>query len=285
MSFWGLSQGVGTLAGTLARRPARRRPTGGGRSCCSPCVGVAATVAYLFTYDIRRGQSEPELAAVFAAGERVRVPDQPGRPAGDPRPAHQRVADPAGADRAGGVRLAGLAAAAVPGQGRGAGLRRRPPRSLIGSAVRHAVPARRGAVHRRRPGRRPAAAPHAARPGAGRRGRRPRRRAVLRGAVLRAAAIDVPDGAGAGAVIGPCWPACSPSRRSALSLLTALRRAGADLGQLAELVRAHRRRQPARAPRHRLQPGQPGQRRRPGGRQRRWSARCSARWPARSRRR
>jgi hypothetical protein len=31
-------------------------------------AGVAATVAYLFTYDVRRGQSEPELARVFEAG-------------------------------------------------------------------------------------------------------------------------------------------------------------------------------------------------------------------------
>ena len=32
-------------------------------------VGVGATVAYLFTDTIRRGQSEPQLAGVFAAGE------------------------------------------------------------------------------------------------------------------------------------------------------------------------------------------------------------------------
>jgi len=67
MSFWGLSQGVGTLLGTLLGgllgASDWRRPffllTG---------VGVAATGAYLFTYNIRRGQSEPELAPVFAAG-------------------------------------------------------------------------------------------------------------------------------------------------------------------------------------------------------------------------
>ncbi|MFD2766532.1 MFS transporter [Micromonospora eburnea] len=67
MSFWGLSQGVGTLAGTLAggllgavdwRRP----------FLLLTVVGLAATVAYLFTYDIRRGQSEPELAAAFDSG-------------------------------------------------------------------------------------------------------------------------------------------------------------------------------------------------------------------------
>jgi MFS transporter, Spinster family, sphingosine-1-phosphate transporter len=68
MSFWGLSQGVGTLAGVLLGGLLGsgdwRRPfyvlTG---------VGVSATLAYLFTYNIRRGQSEPQLAAVFAAGE------------------------------------------------------------------------------------------------------------------------------------------------------------------------------------------------------------------------
>ncbi|MEV0427475.1 MFS transporter [Micromonospora sp. NPDC050495] len=67
MSFWGLSQGVGTLAGTLAggilgavdwRRP----------FLVLTVVGLAATMAYLFTYDIRRGQSEPELAAALDAG-------------------------------------------------------------------------------------------------------------------------------------------------------------------------------------------------------------------------
>jgi MFS family permease len=68
MSLWGLSQGVGTLTGTLLGGVLGaddwRRPflvlTG---------VGVVATVAYLFTYDIRRGESEPELAAMYAAGE------------------------------------------------------------------------------------------------------------------------------------------------------------------------------------------------------------------------
>ncbi|WP_431936706.1 MFS transporter [Micromonospora sp. RP3T] len=67
MSFWGLSQGVGTLAGTLVGgllgATDWRRPflllTG---------VGLAATMAYLFTYDIRRGQSEPELAEALDAG-------------------------------------------------------------------------------------------------------------------------------------------------------------------------------------------------------------------------
>ncbi len=67
MSFWGLSQGIGTLAGTLVggllgaydwRRP----------FLLLSVAGLAATVAYLFTYDIRRGQSEPALAGTFAVG-------------------------------------------------------------------------------------------------------------------------------------------------------------------------------------------------------------------------
>ena len=67
MSLWGLSQGVGTLAGTLVggllgagdwRRP----------FWAVTVVGVGASVAYLFTYDVRRGQSEPELAGLFADG-------------------------------------------------------------------------------------------------------------------------------------------------------------------------------------------------------------------------
>ena len=64
MSLWGVSQGVGTLAGTLL----------GGLLGSSQWhrpfyvlagVGVMATVLYLFTANIRRGESEPELAAVF----------------------------------------------------------------------------------------------------------------------------------------------------------------------------------------------------------------------------
>jgi MFS family permease len=68
MSFWGLSQGVGTVAGTLVSGVLGasdwRRPF-----VVLAAVGLLATVAYLFTYEIRRGQSEPELAGLFAAGE------------------------------------------------------------------------------------------------------------------------------------------------------------------------------------------------------------------------
>ncbi|MFV2114351.1 MFS transporter [Micromonospora sp. LOL_025] len=67
MSFWGLSQGVGTLAGTLVGgllgAADWRRPF-----LLLTVVGIAATLAYLFTYDIRRGQSEPELADALATG-------------------------------------------------------------------------------------------------------------------------------------------------------------------------------------------------------------------------
>ncbi|MFY1680835.1 MFS transporter [Micromonospora sp. WMMD730] len=67
MSFWGLSQGVGTLAGTLTGgllgATDWRRPF-----LLLTVVGLGATVAYLLTYDIRRGQSEPELAAAIEAG-------------------------------------------------------------------------------------------------------------------------------------------------------------------------------------------------------------------------
>jgi MFS transporter, Spinster family, sphingosine-1-phosphate transporter len=67
MSFWGLSQAVGTVAGTLVggllgagdwRRPFQ----------VIAVVGAVAALAYLGTYDIRRGQSEPELAELFASG-------------------------------------------------------------------------------------------------------------------------------------------------------------------------------------------------------------------------
>ncbi len=81
MSFWGLSQGVGTLAGTLIGGVLGagdwRRPF-----AVLTAVGLAATVAYLFTYDIRRGQSEPQLAAIFADGgeyeHRITAADLPG---------------------------------------------------------------------------------------------------------------------------------------------------------------------------------------------------------------
>ena len=68
MSFWGLSQGIGLLAGTLVGgllgSADWRRPF-----YVITVVGVGATVAYLFTDTIRRGQSEPQLAGVFAEGE------------------------------------------------------------------------------------------------------------------------------------------------------------------------------------------------------------------------
>lgn len=68
MSFWGLSQGAGTLAGTVLAGMLGagdwRRPF-----WVLTVVGLAATVAYLFTADVRRGESEPELTAVFDAGK------------------------------------------------------------------------------------------------------------------------------------------------------------------------------------------------------------------------
>jgi MFS family permease len=67
MSLWGLSQGVGTLTGTVVGGV-----LGAGNwrlpFVVVTVVGVAATMAYAFTYNIRRGQSEPELAKLFEAG-------------------------------------------------------------------------------------------------------------------------------------------------------------------------------------------------------------------------
>jgi MFS family permease len=63
MSFWGLSQGVGTLAGTLVGgllgSQDWRRPF-----LAVTVVGVLAAAAYVFTYDIPRGDSQPELDGV-----------------------------------------------------------------------------------------------------------------------------------------------------------------------------------------------------------------------------
>jgi MFS transporter, Spinster family, sphingosine-1-phosphate transporter len=75
MSFWGLSQGVGTLAGTLV---------GGllGSSdwrvpfLVTAGAGVVATAAYLFTYNVPRGDSQPELAGL-QYDERINRDDLP----------------------------------------------------------------------------------------------------------------------------------------------------------------------------------------------------------------
>ena len=80
MGLWGLSQGVGTLAGTglggLLGAGDWRRPF-----LILTAVGVVATVAYFFTIDIRRGQSEPALAELFATGgeydQRITTADLP----------------------------------------------------------------------------------------------------------------------------------------------------------------------------------------------------------------
>lgn len=66
MGLWGISQGVGTLAGVALggmyaadwRAPFRLLMV----------VGLVACVAYLFTHRIRRGESEPQLAGLYAAG-------------------------------------------------------------------------------------------------------------------------------------------------------------------------------------------------------------------------
>ncbi len=75
MSFWGLSQGVGTIAGTmvggLLGHDDWRRPF-----LVVAAAGVVATVAYLLTYDVPRGDSQPELAGVDY-DERIHHDDLP----------------------------------------------------------------------------------------------------------------------------------------------------------------------------------------------------------------
>jgi MFS family permease len=75
MSFWGLSQGVGTLAGTLVGGVL------GSQNWREPFLvtavaGVVATVAYAFTYNVPRGDSQPELAGV-EYDERIHPDDLP----------------------------------------------------------------------------------------------------------------------------------------------------------------------------------------------------------------
>jgi MFS transporter, Spinster family, sphingosine-1-phosphate transporter len=69
MSFWGLSQGAGTIAGTmiggLLGHDDWRRPF-----LVVATAGVIAAVAYLATYDVPRGDSQPELDGI-AYDERI----------------------------------------------------------------------------------------------------------------------------------------------------------------------------------------------------------------------
>jgi MFS transporter, Spinster family, sphingosine-1-phosphate transporter len=63
MSFWGLSQGLGTIAGTmvggLLGHDDWRRPF-----LVTAAAGVIAAIAYLFTFNVPRGDSQPELAGI-----------------------------------------------------------------------------------------------------------------------------------------------------------------------------------------------------------------------------
>jgi MFS family permease len=75
MSFWGLSQGVGTLAGTLVGGLL------GHADWRDPFIvvsvaGFLATIAYVLTYDVPRGDSQPELAGIVY-DERIHRDDLP----------------------------------------------------------------------------------------------------------------------------------------------------------------------------------------------------------------
>src|SRR3954453_23109956 len=75
MSFWGLSQGIGTLAGTLVGgllgHDDWRKPF-----LVASAAGGVATIAYVFTYNVPRGESQPELAGV-EYDERIHPDDLP----------------------------------------------------------------------------------------------------------------------------------------------------------------------------------------------------------------
>jgi MFS family permease len=68
MGLWGISQGAGTLVGVglagLVGSADWRAPFR-----VLALVGLLAMVAYLFTYNVKRGQREPALQAIYAAGE------------------------------------------------------------------------------------------------------------------------------------------------------------------------------------------------------------------------
>lgn len=80
MSFWGLSQGVGTLLGTAVGGVLGagdwRQPF-----LLVAVAGLATAAAYLLAFDIPRGASEPELARLFDDGdgydERIEPSDLP----------------------------------------------------------------------------------------------------------------------------------------------------------------------------------------------------------------
>ena len=75
MSFWGLSQGVGTIAGTLVGgllgEDNWREPF-----LVVAAAGLVGTAAYLLTYDVPRGDSQPELAGIDY-DERINRDDLP----------------------------------------------------------------------------------------------------------------------------------------------------------------------------------------------------------------
>jgi MFS transporter, Spinster family, sphingosine-1-phosphate transporter len=75
MSFWGLSQGLGTIAGTmvggLLGNDDWRRPF-----LVVAGAGVVAGVAYFLTFDVPRGDSQPELAGIHY-DERIHHDDLP----------------------------------------------------------------------------------------------------------------------------------------------------------------------------------------------------------------
>jgi MFS family permease len=75
MSFWGLSQGVGNIVGTLVGgligRDNWREPF-----LVTAAAGVVAAVAFMATFNVPRGDSQPELAGIDY-DERIHVDDLP----------------------------------------------------------------------------------------------------------------------------------------------------------------------------------------------------------------
>ena len=260
MSLWGLSQGAGGADRGAAGEPAgRRRLPGADARHRRPRVRLRPPLPGHV-----RGPAGMERARAAPpprrSDVRLRLHHRTRAGSGVDPAAHQRVAHRPGADGATGLWVAHLGAVAVPGEGDRRGLLHRHRHQGRRAARRH-LPGRGAVLGAHRLPRRPGPGAPAGREGADQRHRGGRRHTLLPRLPVHPAARpgghrrggDVhahPRGARPGAH-QPVGGRRLPARHG---------RPGPDVGELPQLVRPHRRRQPARASGHRLRFGQPGER-------------------------